>query len=267
MSHNFSIPDPYLPGSSIVHQLDAKTKLLLALGFIFTTAAMPERAREVYAVLLLVTLSTAYLANIRIITLLKRSLFAFPFILAALPVLFTLPGDSYLTFPLGKYSLAVSTSGLNRFLAICLKTWLCVQAATLLTATTQMPRLLAALGALHVPKVLVAAAALMWRYLFVISEEAVRLMRARASRSAQFAGHRSGGSILWRAKVTGGMAGSLFLRSLERSEKVYNAMRSRGYDGKIRTLPAVKAERGTSLTLIMGGILFICLLLLGILWK
>jgi cobalt/nickel transport system permease protein len=32
------------------------------------------------------------------------------------------------------------------------------------------------------------------------------------------------------------MVGSLFLRSLERSERVYAAMLSRGYDGELRTL-------------------------------
>ena len=32
------------------------------------------------------------------------------------------------------------------------------------------------------------------------------------------------------------MAGSLFLRALERSERVYAAMLSRGYDGHMRTL-------------------------------
>jgi len=263
----FSIPDPYQPGNSVVHQLDAPTKLLLALGFIFTTAAMPEKAWRVYPILLVLTVCTAFLGGIRLISLLKRSLLALPFLLAALPILFTLPGDAYLTLSLGKLSIPLSAPGVTRFLAICMKSWLCVQAAALLTATTPMTRLLGALGELGAPKVLVAAAALMWRYLFVISEEAARLIRARFSRSAQFPTHRSGGTIVWRAKVTGGMAGSLFLRSLERSERVYDAMRSRGYDGKIRSLPAVKKEKRDTLTLAMGGVLFLCLLLLGVLWK
>jgi len=49
---------------------------------------------------------------------------------------------------------------------------------------------------------------------------------------------RGGGSVFWRARVTGGMAGSLFLRSIERGERIYDAMVARGYDGEVRVLHA-----------------------------
>jgi cobalt/nickel transport system permease protein len=42
----------------------------------------------------------------------------------------------------------------------------------------------------------------------------------------------SGGSLLWRAQVTGNMVGQLFLRSYDRSERVYQAMLARGFDGR-----------------------------------
>jgi cobalt/nickel transport system permease protein len=41
---------------------------------------------------------------------------------------------------------------------------------------------------------------------------------------------------MWRANVTGNMVGQLFLRSYERSDRIYNAMLARGYAGQIRTL-------------------------------
>jgi cobalt/nickel transport system permease protein len=43
---------------------------------------------------------------------------------------------------------------------------------------------------------------------------------------------------MWRARVMGNMAGQLFLRSYERSDRIYNAMLARGYDGNLRTLNA-----------------------------
>ena len=64
----------------------------------------------------------------------------------------------------------------------------------------------------------------------------MRLHRARQSRSASVAGHRAGRSVAWRARVTGNMAGQLFLRSYERSDRIYNAMLARGYTGQLRTL-------------------------------
>ena len=63
------------------------------------------------------------------------------------------------------------------------------------------------------------------------------MSRARASRSAAAPdGRKGGGSIAWRAKVTGSMVGSLFLRSYERSERIYAAMQARGFEGEFRHL-------------------------------
>ena len=55
-------------------------------------------------------------------------------------------------------------------------------------------------------------------------------------RSAAVGARRPGGSIRWRAGVTGAMVGSLFLRSYERSERIYAAMQARGFDGELRYL-------------------------------
>jgi cobalt/nickel transport system permease protein len=76
----------------------------------------------------------------------------------------------------------------------------------------------------------------MYRYLFVLSDEVLRLRRAREARSAVLPGRKGGGSLLWRAKVAGSMAGQLFLRSLERSDRIYSAMLARGYKGQLLTL-------------------------------
>jgi cobalt/nickel transport system permease protein len=62
------------------------------------------------------------------------------------------------------------------------------------------------------------------------------LRRARAARSAVQPGRKSGGSLSWRARVAGGMAGNLFIRSYARSERIYQAMAARGYQGELRVL-------------------------------
>ena len=84
---------------------------------------------------------------------------------------------------------------------------------------------------LHVPAVLTATISFMYRYLFVLVDEAMRLQTARASRSVG-----AGRTVWWRARVLGGMIGSLFIRSYERSERIYAAMMSRGFAGEVRTL-------------------------------
>jgi cobalt/nickel transport system permease protein len=126
--------------------------------------------------------------------------------------------------------------------------------------------LLKAMRAVHVPRLLVAMFGLMWRYLFILVDEGLRLMRARTARSgapAVQAGSRRapwGGALVWRARVTGGMAGSLFLRAFERSERVYVAMLSRGYDGEVRSLALAPLTPGSRLALVAGLVLLAILL-------
>ncbi len=115
---------------------------------------------------------------------------------------------------------------------------------------------------------------LTWRYIFVLVDEALRLMRARAARSGVSSAIRpersrrakEGGGILWRAQVTGGMAGSLFLRGFDRSDRIYTAMLSRGYDGEVRLMPAPPLNTTSKLILFAGLLLLGILLLFGILF-
>jgi len=130
----------------------------------------------------------------------------------------------------------VTDAGLLRFVSILIRSWLSVQAAVLLVAITPFPDLVHAFDHLRVPGVLVTIVAFLYRYLFVLTDEVLRLMRARQSRSAAVPGRRAGGTLLWRARTAGDMVGQLFLRSYERSDRIYNAMLARGYTGQLRTL-------------------------------
>jgi cobalt/nickel transport system permease protein len=126
--------------------------------------------------------------------------------------------------------------GLLRFVSILIRSWLSVQMAILLVAVARFPDLIHALEHLRVPMILTTIISFLYRYLFVLGDEVFRLMRARESRSAAMPGQRSGGSVAWRANVAGHMAGQLFLRSYERSDRVYNAMLARGFTGHMQTI-------------------------------
>jgi cobalt/nickel transport system permease protein len=231
---HFNLLDPFHEGRSLIHAMDSRIKLVLVVAFILTSALVPVGAWPVYMILAALVFSAELLSELGLAFYLKRSLLALPFVLAALPVLFTIPGAAIARLPFG---LAISAEGVARFVSVALKSWISVQAAVLLASTTTFPDIIIAMRALHMPRLLVAIISLMWRYLFVMADEAVRLTRARAARSGEIGDQKSGGSITWRARVTGGMAGSLFLRSLERSDRIYMAMLSRGYDGEVRSLP------------------------------
>lgn len=248
--------DPYRPRSSLVHRLDPRVKFVLALAFILTVALTPLGAWPIYILLFSIALSAEILSELGVGMVLKRSSLALPFVLAALPVLATIKGLPLLTLPIGSWTLTITQEGVERFAGIAAKSWISVQMAIVLASSTPFPDLLLAMRAIRIPRLLVAVLGLMWRYLFVMADEALRLMRAREARSGKpdTAGARVGGSIAWRARVTGGMAGSLFLRSFERADRIYAAMASRGYDGEVRAfpLPPITAAQWSILALILG---------------
>lgn len=265
---HISILDPYIDRPSLIHVLDPRIKLILTIAYILTCALLPSGAWPAYLILFALIFSAVILSNLGVGFVLKRALLALPFVLAALPILFTQPGPVAWRIPLGFTTLVVTQPGLERFLSITFKSWVSVQAAILLASTMPFPDLLLAMRAVKFPRLLVAIIGLMWRYLFVLADETLRLIRARASRSAETAdvGRRTGGSIAWRARVTGGMVGNLFLRSFDRSDRIYLAMISRGYDGEIRNFPLMPVPPLQRLVLIAFLFVFILLIILGILF-
>jgi cobalt/nickel transport system permease protein len=260
--------DPYRPRTSPIHALDSRIKFVLTVAFTLTVSLTPVAAWPVYILLFALILSVEILSGLGIGYVQKRALLALPFVLAALPVIFTLKGTSLFTIPLGSWKLTASLEGLERFIGVALKSWISLQAAIVLASSTPFPELLQAMRAVGIPRLLVGMFGLMWRYLFVLVDEALRLMRARAARSGQCAGagKRYGGSVAWRARVAGGMAGNLFLRAFERSDRIYVAMLSRGYDGEVRALPLVPLTSRGWLALAAGLFLLLLLLLFGILF-
>ena len=235
------VTDRHVAGDSFVHGLDPRAKLLATLVFIFSVLFIPQARWELfgaYACLLALTTVTSSLSPKLVI---GRALLALPFVMAAIPVLFNRPGERLFEVPL--FGWTATDEGLEALSSILLRSWLSVTAATILTATTEPDHILRSLRTFGVPRILVATISFMWRYVFVIGEEAQRLLRAREARSARPSG-KAGGRLAWRARVAGNMVGSLFLRSLGRSERVYVAMLARGYNGELRSLDRFRVRAG-----------------------
>ncbi|HEU5087680.1 MAG TPA: cobalt ECF transporter T component CbiQ [Roseiflexaceae bacterium] len=233
--HALSI-DRFQSGTSLIHRLDPRVKVVMTVLFIVSTVILPDGAWPAFGLAWLATVLTSVLARLGPAYALKRSFIALPFALAAVSIMFTWPGRPLASFQLGSWALTVSDAGLVRFVSIVVRSWISVQIAILLTATTRFPDLMHALRHLRLPGLLVAIISFMYRYLVVLSEETFRLLRAREARSAGLEGKRMGGSLGWRARVAGNMAGQLFLRSYERSDRIYSAMQARGFNGEFLTM-------------------------------
>jgi cobalt/nickel transport system permease protein len=109
--------------------------------------------------------------------------------------------------------------------------------AVVLGATATFPEILRGLEALRVPRLLVLIAAFMYRYLFVVVEEAGRMRAALTARGF------GPGTALGAAAI-GRVAAALFLRAHARGERVHLAMLARGYRGAVPDLDPLALGRG-----------------------
>jgi cobalt/nickel transport system permease protein len=230
----FLVRERYEHGSGLLHRIDPCVKIVTVVLFAFAILASREGDWIAFAGFALFVALVIALSGLPLKLVVGRSMLALPFVLVALPLIFTRDGETIVRVPIVGWT--VSDEGVRAVASILLKSWLTVLMAVVLTATTRPLDLIHGLERLRLPRILTATVLFMYRYLFVIGEEGQRLMRARDARSAGDGNRRLGGSLTWRARVLGNMVGSLFIRSFERSERIYAAMLARGFDGRIRTL-------------------------------
>ncbi len=155
-----------------------------------------------------------------------------PMLFAAALLPFVRPGGA--AHALGP--LTVHEGGLQVAAAVAAKAAIGTLSAVLLGATATFPEVLRGLQALRVPALLVLVAASMYRYLFVIADEAGRMraaVRARGFRPRTAFG----------AGATGRVAAALFLRAHGRGERVHRAMLARGFRGSVPDLAPLAVRR------------------------
>ena len=228
--------DRYHHRHSLIHHLDPRIKVVITIAFIISNALLPDGAWIAFALAWLFILIANAFSQLGVSFTFRRSFIALPFALAAITVLFSIPGRPVASFHFLMWNFTVTDAGLLRFVSIVIRSWLSMQMAILLVAVTEFPKIIHALTHLRVPAIITTIISFLYRYLFVLTDEVLRLLRARQARSAASAGQRSGGSMGWRARIAGHMAGQLFLRSYERSDRIYNAMLARGYKGELMTI-------------------------------
>jgi cobalt/nickel transport system permease protein len=236
--------DRYHHGQSPLHSLDPRVKVIVTIAFILSNALLPDGAWMAFLLAWYFILFANAMSGLGASFTFKRSFIALPFALAAITVLFSIPGNPVTSFQFLMWDLTITDAGLLRFISIVVRSWLSVQMAILLVAVTEFPKIIHALSHLRVPTILTVIISFLYRYLFVLTDEVLRMLRARQARSAAASGVRSGGSVAWRARIAGHMAGQLFLRSYERSDRIYNAMLARGYKGELMTIHPHHFHRG-----------------------
>lgn len=208
----------------LLEHLDARAKIIAFVVFVVVVVSTP--AQVVWAFILYAALLTfvAGLARVSAGSLLRRMAFVLPILVAV--AVFIPFFDPETTAGSASTAAEAQRTGWLLLWNAGAKAVLGVFSVSLLGLTTSFPQLISGLERLKMPRVFVMIASFMIRYGEVFAEELRRSRRALASRNFR-------PRWLGNAPVLGHMLSALFLRSYGRGERVYVAMLSRGYDGRV----------------------------------
>lgn len=153
---------------------------------------------------------------------------------------------------LGGYSYGATLQSVSVGILLILRALSAVSCMYFISITTPMNDILNVLRFIRVPTLLVSLMELIYRYIFVILDEAQRMKTAQNSRLGYL-------NLKAAIRSTGTMLGALFLRVYMRCDRVYAALQSRGYEGELQVL---KVEYSPSAGIILGAVILDVLLVL-----
>ena len=219
------INEPFAIGESMIHRLDPRIRLCLTVLYAFVVALSYQFSVLVLA--LVVSSILILISRLRIHEVLKRLVIVNALIMLLWLLLpFTFKGEVLARIG----SFVIYRSGVVLAAQITLKSNAILLAFIALIATMPFSTLGHSMYRLRVPEKIVYLLLMTYRYIFVIEEEYLRLMRA-----AKIRGFRPGTNANT-YRTYSYVTGMLFLRAATRAERVHQAMRCRGFNGKFYSL-------------------------------
>jgi len=221
----------HLDHDSPVHRLPPEVKIVATVLFTIVVVVTPREEFLAFAGYAVLIAAVAAAARIPPGWLAKRATIELPFVLLAVALPFAGHGERITWL-----GMSLSVDGLYGAFNIFAKGTLGVLVSLLLAASTTMRDLILGLDRLRVPTIFTQIATFMLRYLDILTDDARRMRIARLSRGYD-------PRFLWQVKAFAVSIGALFLRAFERGERVYLAMLSRGYTGRLPRLEHEPATR------------------------
>ncbi|HBD09304.1 MAG TPA: cobalt ECF transporter T component CbiQ [Syntrophobacteraceae bacterium] len=210
-----------------VHRLDPRVKVLATLLYIVCILSFNKYELSALIPFVIYLVVLVALGNLPMAYLLKKVMLAAPF--AFFIGIFNPLLDRAVLMHLGPIEIS---GGWVSFASIMIRFVLTVSAALILIASTGFNAVCMALGKMGAPSSFAVQLLFLYRYIFVLTDEALRMVRARSLRS--FGGKGLG------LRVFSYMIGQLLLRTLDRAQRIHLAMRCRGFDGEIRMVRPLK---------------------------
>jgi cobalt/nickel transport system permease protein len=206
-------------GTSPVHRLDARAKVLVTLVFVLCVVSHGRYELTALLPYFIFPIVMISLTGLPALFILKKIALLCPFVLAV--GIFNPVFDREILVQFGPLGI---TGGWLSFASILIRSALTVGAAFILVGVTGFTAVCQALEKLGMPQVFAVQLLFLYRYIFVLTEESGRATRARELRSCgkQGQGIRSFSSLV----------GHLLLRTWQRAERIHRAMLARGFTGE-----------------------------------
>ena len=196
-------------GASALHRRDPRAKFAALLIFLVVLSTAHRALLPLAAAFLVLLTITLAWARVPVAGVLGRAAVVLPLTLIAAGVCW-IGGDG------------------ARGLSLIVKSYLSAVAVLTVVSTTPLPAMLRGLERVGAPRFLLMVAQFLYRYLFLISEEAQHMRSAAASRAS--ANRRQG------FESAAGMLAVLFARSYARATEIHHAMMARAFPGRFHTL-------------------------------
>jgi cobalt/nickel transport system permease protein len=200
------IVDRWSRGDSFLHRRDPRAKIIALLVFLVVLATTPPNAFWTLAADAAMLLMGIVAAKLPAGAVFARAAVTLPFSLIFAVVVY-FAGDRM------------------RALGLVEKSYLSGAAVLIVAASTPFPALLDGLDRLGSPRLLTVTVQFLYRYLFVIVEQAQRMRLAAACRQGL------GGRNRVAFGAAAGAVSMLFARSYARAEGIHRAMLARGFSG------------------------------------
>jgi len=241
---NLGVLDTLSYKNTLIHRLDPRTKVIATFAFIVTVVSFPKHEIAGLIPFFLFPVVVFSLGDIPVWFILKKVLVISVF--AVFIGIFNPLFDTHVIYDL--FGIPVS-GGWVSFFSILLKFFLTMCSALLLIATTSFPGICHGLRKLGIPEIFISQLLFLYRYIFVLMEETLRMVRARDLRS--FGKRGQGMSVFIH------LIGTLFMRTIERAERIYHAMLSRGFSGTIHFIKRDHFGRADFAFLSITGVVLI----------
>lgn len=241
---DFKNLDQLATGDTVIHRLDPRAKVVVTLFFIITVVSFGRYELTALLPFFIFPAVIIALGNLPVVYIVKKVTVIIPFALAVgmLNPLF----DRQVFFHFGTMAI---TGGWISFASIVVRAVLTAGGAMILVAVTGYPAICMALERMGMPQPFAVQLLFLYRYIFVLAEEGVRMSRARELRSF---GNKGKG-----IQSYGPLFGHLLLRTWLRAERIHMAMMARGFTGAFHTRHSYRFGRKEIVFLLGWSSLFI----------